>query len=141
MPLCNTCPACGKDLNSRWHTAEWTVRTLECEGQPPIDRVNLRVTCNDGQRFSVWVTGGIQFFHMNKFAEKYLNTTLQPYQEDIVYRLLEDEEIEIHTSIKQWSRHKRWWVKHIIKDAVDHGLKVAVLTPDGVVNGKEWLKK
>ena len=141
MARCSSCPVCGKDLNSRWHTAEWTVDTIVCEGQPNIDRVNLRATCNSGERLGIWVTGDIQFFCMNTFAKKYLNIALKPYQEDMVYRILEGREIEIHTPIEQWSRHKRWWVRHTIKDAISRGLKVGVATPEGVVDGKEWLEK
>lgn len=141
MTLCNTCPVCGKDLNSRWHTAEWTVRTLECVGQPPIDRINLRVTCNGGQRLGVWVTGDIQFFYMNKFAEKYLSVVLKPYQEKLIYDILEGRDIEIMVPHRYWSSHKKWWVRHTIEDAISHNLKVAVATPDGVIDGKEWLKK
>jgi len=141
MPLCDKCPVCKRDLNSRWHRAEWTVRTVEEDGKEFV-RANLRVTCLDGQYLGVWVEGIVKFFHMNKFAQKYFNTTLQPYQEDLIYDMLAGKEIEINLlpGRESWSRHRRWWVRNAVKEAVEFGLKVAVLTTDGVVDGKEWLK-
>lgn len=141
MPLCDQCPICKKNLSSRWHRAEWTIRTIEEDGKE-IVRANLRVTCLDGQHLGVWVEGTVKFFHMNKFAQKYFNVTLQPYQQDLIYDMLAGKEIEINLLLgrESWSRHRRWWVRNAVKEAVESGLKVAVLTTEGVVDGKEWLK-
>lgn len=141
MPLCDKCSVCGKDLSSRWHRAVWTIRTTEEDGKEFV-RANLRVTCLDGQRLTVWVEGTVKFFYMDRFAQKYLNATLQPYQQDLIYDMLAGREIEIKVLAgrESWSRHRRWWVRNAVKEAVESGLKVAVLTTDGVVDGKEWLK-
>lgn len=139
MPLCDKCPVCGKDLSSRWHRAVWTIRTTEEDGEKFVC-ANLRVTCLDGQRLTVWVKGTAEFFHMDKFAKKYLDMVLQPYQHDLIYDMLAGREIKVLTSQEQWSRHRKWWTRNAVKEAIESGLKVAVATSDGVVDGKEWLK-